>query len=80
MLGEIMRKSPPLFIRNFSVENVKDVLIAVKEGKHDRDLAESTAEKDGVVSHYHREAETWFSLEHNAVKLLEVLLVIKMVD
>lgn len=44
---------------------------------------ESTAEKDGGVSHVIREvrfAEMWFVLEHNAVKLLEVLLVIKMVD
>lgn len=50
-----MRKSPPLFMRNFSVENAQqvlnDVLIPVKEEKHDRDLAESTAEKDGGVPH-----------------------------
>lgn len=40
---------------NFSVENAQqvlnDVLIAVKEEKHDRDLAESTPEKDGGVPH-----------------------------
>lgn len=55
MLGEMMRKSCLLFMGNFSIENaqkvLENVLIAVKEGKDDRDLAESTAEKDGVVTH-----------------------------
>lgn len=49
MLSEMMRTSP-LLMGNFSVQKVLNMLIARKEEKHIRELAESTAKKDGAVA------------------------------